>query len=675
MIRLSRANVAGTYIGTRQGARLELRVDVGEDGSLDIISGDLAFENGPGDFGYHHSFQTTGLVRDEVSGGERLRGAVKVHRGDILDIARLDLVIPPAGELIATYVFNVVTSFGARPAVTFTFPVERVSSFFRRVELEVDQVQGAPLPEPFQTDTHPDTPSDLLGRTLTFASAYRDAGVDLEVTMGQQNIPVALAGFDGLWTDEELHAAMKSHFSAHADMMQWRLYLLLATRYVDPGVLGIMFDSGDDFPRQGAAVFHDHPAIAQAPAEERAREYLYTIVHELGHAFNCLHSFDKGGHETHGILPRPNSLSWMNYPHLFPFGLAHPPFWNGSSSFWPQFRFEFDRGELAHLRHNDSLEVIMGGRSFGFAGHLEERPFSLPSTYEDVSLFLWFPASIEFLQQLEGDVRLRNEGAKALDVSPSLHPGAGSLNLLIRRASERFPKVYRHFASACVRSDTSAIEPAEAIYQELTPSFGLRQWFIDEPGNYEIQAVVILPDGRRVASNIRKVRVLVPKPDADALAPDFFTVGIGTYFGVEGSRSESMAGTREALETIKAKLADSQVAKQAVITDAVRDTRVFKDVARGKVETSGRPDAAEKLLDAMGYTARRKKPSLADDYSHLRLTRQMRTAAQACAQEGNAAEAVKITKLIDAFLSTVKAPRQAINEQKRFTRSLKLPKK
>ena len=47
----------------------------------------------------------------------------------------------------------------------------------------------------------------------------------------------------------------------------------------------------DSFQRQGAAVFYN--AIQGASAATQ-RAQLRTYVHELGHAFNLLHSWDKG---------------------------------------------------------------------------------------------------------------------------------------------------------------------------------------------------------------------------------------------------------------------------------------------------------------------------------------------------------------------------------------------
>lgn len=131
----------------------------------------------------------------------------------------------------------------------------------------------------------------------------------------------------------------------------------------------------------------------------------------------------------------------------------------------------------------------MGGRSVGFAGHLEERPFEAPSADGELSLYLWMPPGVEFLAQVEGDVRLRNVGSALISVHPSMHPTEGTLEVLVRRPADRFPKMYRHLYQACVRGDLVVLGPGESRYQELIPSFAARNWLIDEPGTYEVQAI------------------------------------------------------------------------------------------------------------------------------------------------------------------------------------------
>jgi len=649
-------------------------VDVGGPDALDIISGDLFFETAPGSFDFHHSFQTTALVPDRTDTAQVLRGPVKVHRLDIVNIGRLDLTVPEQGDLIATYSLFRLTNTGRQTALEISFVLDRVSNFFRSVELEMESVAGVPFPEPFQTSDHPDTPVDEQGQTLTVASVYRAAGIDMNVTLGGEEIPVSEAGVDGLWTDEELHAAMVNHFDEFRNVPQWRLYMLLATRYVETGVLGIMFDAAenDEFHRQGAAVFHDHPRIANAAGAEKDREYLFTITHELGHAFNFLHSFQKGLFDEHGVLPRPEAESWMNYPQLYPFGFAGPAGWDGSDRFWSRFRFAFDRDEIHHLRHHDRSEVIAGGRSFGFAGHFEERPFELPGQATGLSLQLWCPQAVEFLQQVEGDIRLRNETGDEIEIPPSLNPNFGHVDMIIRRPADRFPKVYRGIANGCMRSEARKLLPGEAVYQEISPSYGRMHWFIDEPGTYELQAVVKGVDGARIVSNIQRVRVLAPDPTGDRMAPDFYNDKTGAYLSVEGSRCSRLDNAREMLEEVRQRMPKSRITKQIEMTNALRDTRVFKDVANAKIVKEDRGKAANAYLKAAGMVGKKKKLKLDETLSHLRFTRALRAAARACAADKNSAEAKKLLKLEQSFLKSVAAPAAAMNEAKSYMKSLEL---
>lgn len=248
MIQINRPNVAGEYYGTTQGIELTLRVDVGQADSLDIISGDMRFDESLDHL--NHSFQTAFLTSENTANGQLLRGMVKIHSDRLVPDARLDLTVPVHGDLNATYTIYSFPS-GSRQEIPFAFQLSRRSAFYRRVELEVDQVVGVPLPQPFQTNLHPQTPGNLVPRPLTLEAAYADAGIELGVTLGGEDVPVNESGVDALWSNEELEAAMANHFDAHQNVGQWRLYLLLATKYRDPRVLGIMFDTADDFPRQG----------------------------------------------------------------------------------------------------------------------------------------------------------------------------------------------------------------------------------------------------------------------------------------------------------------------------------------------------------------------------------------------------------------------------------------
>ena len=84
----------------------------------------------------------------------------------------------------------------------------------------------------------------------------------------------------------------------------WALHLLLLGRSDQRGLLGVMFDDTQVLPRQGAAVFAD--AIRAIPGIDHARKLIQTSVHELGHALNLAHRFER-------VVGRADSTSFMNY--------------------------------------------------------------------------------------------------------------------------------------------------------------------------------------------------------------------------------------------------------------------------------------------------------------------------------------------------------------------------
>ena len=501
MIQLHRHDVFGNWEGQAGSTLFVLRLDVGNIGALDIVSGDV-FEQQGNTFLYDYSFRTTHLEQTSTQTPEILRGPVNIYDKGEERLSRIDVIIPAQGDLEIQFVAYVMTQSGRVTTEVRQFSVAKQSDQLRDINLEFDQVVNVPVPNAFTIQNHADTPADLGNRDLDYEGAYADAGIQLNVAQVGADVPLSLTGFDGRWNDEELHAAMEANFSAHANEPAWRMYLLLATTYVIPGVLGIMFDSEDDAPRQGSAVFFNHPAISNATGVERDREYLYTIVHELGHAFNLLHSFQKHifqEGERRQFLARPGSPSWMNYPQLFPYGNAHPPGWDGSNSFWPQFRFGFDREELEHMRHFHALGVASGGDSFGGPGHREETEF-LPTTEDpNLEFRLWVPPEVEFMEVVEGDIKLHNSSKTDIEIPSVIDLASGTVELLVQRPGDPRPRIHRGLARACIRG-TKQLSKGKAVYSEVTPSYDRLGWQVDRPGTYLVQAVFNGLDGQRLAT-------------------------------------------------------------------------------------------------------------------------------------------------------------------------------
>ena len=166
------------------------------------------------------------------------------------------------------------------------------------------------VPDPFMAYNTGSLPSGGPARALSAFSAYAEAGVQLLSTGANNVVATPEAGANAAWSDAELHASMIRHFSRWRDLPQWAVWLFHARLHdLGPSLYGIMFDQQGK-QRQGCAVFY--AGIGGTSADAR-RLQPYTCVHELGHCFNLLHSWQK----SLATPPQPNrpaSPSWMNYP-------------------------------------------------------------------------------------------------------------------------------------------------------------------------------------------------------------------------------------------------------------------------------------------------------------------------------------------------------------------------
>ena len=234
------------------------------------------------------------------------------------------------------------------------------STAFHDVELEYDRVDGTPLVLSINTHDHPNRPASVVSETLTINTVFARAGFKVTSSGGDSTVPIAAAGGNSTWSDMEMHDAMQVHWSRFADKPQWSLWTLFAGRHdMGPSLGGIMFDSIGPNHRQGTALFLDSfiseaPPGDPAPAAWIRRMRFWTAVHEMGHAFNLAHSWQKSlGTPWIPLANEPGALSYMNYP----FRTPEP---GGEKVFFSKFQFRFSDNELLFLRHAPDRFVQQG---------------------------------------------------------------------------------------------------------------------------------------------------------------------------------------------------------------------------------------------------------------------------------------------------------------------------
>ncbi len=582
---LRRRGISGRYSGSADQTtvlrteRLELRLDIDTRDSPDSpvmnkVSGDQFVRNFrpfPPGFGpelYSHSW----IVDNPAVAWARCSATIT---GDVRYFS---------GSRPPTTVRIVVTwGLGAPTTATVTFSggvtgtysgMTFVSDSFRTLELEMDycdSADAAPLTPSYGTLQHSNHPADISSRTLTIDSVYREAGVQLSYSAGSSTVDDSAPGF-ATWNVAELHDAMETAFSRYTSAWpNWRLWGLQVGAFDSSSLGGIMFDApaanggaGERPDRQGFAVARNHSwftNLVSSPStqaeHEAMRKYLYVWVHEAGHAWNLLHSWNKG---------RPSSLSWMNYDWKY-------DAINGADTFWNRFYMRFDDEELIHMRHGDRKTVIMGGDDWGTGGHLEAPPTAAleAGPGQPVELQVRCKPYALLMEPVSVELRLRNTTPVPIPIDPRLDPRFGTTTIVVSRPDG----TWVDYASVmCLLSDPRELilapAPLDAAgegpdrYSEQVPlTFGSSGFVFDQPGTYRIKAVY--DDGRVTSvSDVASLRVGVPATrEEDRLAADWFTNAVGLTVALGGSMSPHLDSGLDTLREAADRFAATDVGMSA----------------------------------------------------------------------------------------------------------------
>ncbi len=593
---LVRRNVSGRYRSGGAGFQLELRVDVDGKRPTKCISGDF-FQVLGATTTYFGSFivdtptisATATTVTIEGTGTYTFSaGAPKIR----VTIPRRFIFQPPAAATVQFFTLN------NQPGATYL--CQFVSAFFRTVQYETDHVDDVTA-QLFQQYNTGSLPSGGPARTLSVASAYAEAGIEVQVIPSGPAVPHSEDGPDHVWSDSELHASMVAHFSQWQDVPQWKVWELAAQLHeLGPNLLGIMFDYHDAHQRQGCAVFY---AGLAGTTPDKLRTQLYCYVHELGHCFNLMHSWQKSFATPPGA-DRPSALSYMNYPQLYP---------GGSNAFWNSFAFQFDDPEIVHLRHAFRNHVIMGSDNFGigaglqdlnaFAAPLEDKSglrleLSVAPEHKDKSFLFGEPISVV--------VRLSSKTVDGKVVHPYLHPNAGLVQLGICNPGGDV-KAYRPLMEHCVSGQEVRLNAVNPVVEtSVYCGFGKDGFYFDRTGFYQLRAIYTALDGSKVMSNILHLRVRHPVTAQDEDVADlFFGQDQGTLLYLLGSDSEYLKHGNDAFNEVLAKHPTHPLADYVRLIQGINAARSFKIVTPEKkvVARKARNKESVQLLTSLAESA------------------------------------------------------------------------
>jgi hypothetical protein len=567
--------VRGRYRSGGAGYQLELRVDVGGNRSMNRFSADF-FYLGGGTESYFGSFHVDAPTITTTATEVRLEGLgtftwaagapyVKVT------IPRRTIFQPPAP---ATVQFVTPPS---TPGASYTCAF--ASPYFRTVLWEQDSVAGAVPFVSYDTAALP-TPAGSPSGVLDVPAAYRLAGIEVLASGTPNVIPVAAAGSDAKWTDAELHAAMVTHFSLWADVPQWKVWLLVATEHVG-GYRGIMFDYTDTHQRQGCAVFYNQ-IQGSAPYDQRAQ--LRTYMHELGHCFNLLHSWQKNLADPPQPLGDNNGfgdLSWMNY--TWQYQPSSGP--GGDAAYWAAFPFQFTDNEVIHLRHGLYNNVVMGANPFGRgAAEVDPELFAAPTQDRSgLALEVRAKRSVAYGEPVVAELKLSSTDTRGAVTHGFLHPNDDFVAIAIRQPSGR-TVLYRPMLRHCADEHREVrVDPDGALYESAYIGYGRDGAYFEQPGRYAIRAAYVAADGSRIVSPVTEVRVRPPVSAGDQEVGELLMGDEqGQLLALLGSDSEHLSAGKAALEELLDKHGDHPLATFARLTKGVNAARAFKRLTADK---------------------------------------------------------------------------------------------
>lgn len=449
------------------------------------------------------------------------------------------------------------------------------SAHFREVAFEFDYEQGVEPIVAIDTTAHPNCPPSLPSELLSIESVFRRAG--FRTTRSSENAVLPAAPSDTRWSDLEMHDAMQAHWSRNADRPQWALWTFFASQHeMGPSLGGVMFDDIGPQHRQGTALFYNS-FISQAPANDAApdawinRMRFWTAVHEMGHAFNLSHSWQKslvfnGNGPWIPLADEPEGRTFMNYP----YNVA-----GGQTAFFSDFEFRFSDSELLFMRHAPERFVQMGNAEWFDHHGFEQTNVSVEPTLQlQVRVNRDRPV-FSFLEPVVLELKLKNIGNNPQLIPDDLITNGEGLTIIVKRQGDT-ARLYQPYASYLRKPGQTVLRTGQSLYSSLFVAAGRGGWTIAEPGSYLVQ-VCLHRDDEDILSAPLMLRVMpAQQREETVLAQDFFSDAVGRTLAFDGTRFLTQAN--DTLREAVARLPNHRLLQHAMIALRLPDMRSLRAI-------------------------------------------------------------------------------------------------
>jgi hypothetical protein len=203
----------------------------------------------------------------------------------------------PSGYPDAQNYFEGNVKISSTGVVVGRFTMGWVSTYLRRITLEIGTVSGLEVPLTDESGTRP------------WKTIFDEAGYDITVNVGKRDIPEPNNPTGpGYWNNSQEHeAVLRYRFPTNLDR-EWKYYLLVVRR-IQEIARGAMIDEGRAYngvPREGTCIASEWlvgtladgtpdtevpwpKAVVGKKFVELHDAWYRTAVHEVGHFFNLAH--------------------------------------------------------------------------------------------------------------------------------------------------------------------------------------------------------------------------------------------------------------------------------------------------------------------------------------------------------------------------------------------------
>lgn len=471
-------------------------------------------------------------------------------------------------------------------------PYKRTSLRFHPLRWEYDRVEHVSCTTSYPPASHPVRPAPLDPARLSVITVFNRAGFDLSVENRHDIVPMELASQGGEWNERELHDAMQTYWSNFSDKPQWSLWTLFANAFQENhSIAGIMFDTLGRAKRRGTALF-SHASLFCLPhntggasAAWKKRLRFVCTCHEIGHALNLSHSWEKGAFlQWVPMQSSEEAFSFMNYPSLFP---------GGEERFFSGFMFRFDDDELFFMRHAPDEFVEMGNATCP-----ADIAFAAGSNKGNAPLHIELRTNrrepdFEFMEPvlLECKLKNRSDRMQLVDEEQVIR---SRIRIVVQRKGSALPLAVHPFARFDGVPGTVCMAPGESRFFALFVSAGTQGWSVAEPGEYRCRAG-LTHDKAMIVSNWFDFKVKRPVSRiCETLAQDYFTDDVARILAFGGSNV--LVSGNDCLRTCIEKNVPDPVARHASIALALPLHKDSKRIDYCGSGPDGRPRIAVRQM-------------------------------------------------------------------------------